>query len=146
MLLKRVHSMKNLYPSSFVTLLTFLSMTLVISTSVNGQNRIDTQRPDAPKLAAYGKHKVGVRTLELVNPNQIDVVNIDTTDPDSPVIPRYDRPLSVELWYPAADDANGGKIQTTYLRDGRTPLGEPAGVCQAPCRNTGSRTCRDRWH
>lgn len=114
--------MKNLYPSSFVTLLTFLSMTLVISTSVNGQNRIDTQRPDAPKLAAYGKHKVGVRTLELVNPNQIDVVNIDTTDPDSPVIPRYDRPLSVELWYPAADDANGGKIQTTYLRDGTTEI------------------------
>ncbi|MEQ8737147.1 MAG: dienelactone hydrolase, partial [Hoeflea sp.] len=41
------------------------------------ENRIDTQRNDAPELAAYGDFKVGVRTLELVNPDQIDILAID---------------------------------------------------------------------
>ena len=28
------------------------------------ENRIDTQRPDAPELAAYGDYRVGVTTTE----------------------------------------------------------------------------------
>jgi predicted dienelactone hydrolase len=53
--------------------------------------------PDAPELAARGEYDVGVRTLELVNPNQIDVLN--STEEDTVM---YDRPLTVEVWYPAA--------------------------------------------
>lgn len=114
--------MKYLYPPGFTALIAVFSLSLGMSKSVHGENRIDTQRPDAPQLAAYGEHKVGVRTLELVNPNQIDVVNIDTTNPDFSSLPKYDRPLTVELWYPAAEDAKGSQLQTTYLRDGKTEI------------------------
>lgn len=47
--------------------------------------------PDAPTLAARGNYKVGVQTLELVNPNQVDILNES----------MYDRPITVEVWYPA---------------------------------------------
>ena len=39
-------------------------------------NQIDLIRPDAPELAAFGTLPIGVRTLHLVNPDQIDVVNV----------------------------------------------------------------------
>lgn len=52
--------------------------------------------PDAPELAARGKFKVGVQTLKLVNPNQIDIIH-SKNGRDS----LYNRPLTVEVWYPA---------------------------------------------
>jgi predicted dienelactone hydrolase len=50
-------------------------------------------RPDAPELALRGEFAVGVTTLDLLNPDQVDIVNGPNT--------RYDRPLKVEVWYPA---------------------------------------------
>ena len=86
------------------------------------ENRIDRIRPDAPVLAAYGSFDIGVRTLEMVNPDQIDIVSIDpdTTDPEN--LPRYDRPLTIELWYPAVDGSEGETSLRAYLRDGRTEV------------------------
>lgn len=52
--------------------------------------------PDAPALSARGEYNVGVRTLNLVNKDQIDVLK--TKNGESP---RYDRQLTVEVWYPA---------------------------------------------
>ena len=40
-------------------------------------NRIDQQLPGAPELAGYGEFSVGVKTIEIVNPDQIDVLKID---------------------------------------------------------------------
>ena len=60
--------------------------------------RIDVQRPDAPELAAYGRHDVGVRTLTRVEPGRRDVLNAVEGRPT----PTYDRALTVEVWYPAA--------------------------------------------
>jgi predicted dienelactone hydrolase len=60
-------------------------------------NRIDLVRPDAPELAAYGKLAIGVRTLQLVNPRQLDIVKAKAGE----AIPVYDRPLTVEVWYPS---------------------------------------------
>ena len=51
---------------------------------------------DAPALAPRGAYHVGVRTLELVNPDQLDILN--AVDGEAPL---YDRPLTVEVWYPA---------------------------------------------
>jgi predicted dienelactone hydrolase len=52
--------------------------------------------PDAPELAPRGEYKVGVRTLDFVNKGQVDILKskggVDVT---------YDRPLKVEVWYPA---------------------------------------------
>lgn len=52
--------------------------------------------PDAPELAARGTYQVGVRTLALTNKDQVDVLN--SKDGNDPL---YDRPLTVEVWYPA---------------------------------------------
>lgn len=65
--------------------------------------------PDAPELAARGEYGVGVRTMELVNPDQIDVVNLSEANPNA----TYDRPLTVEVWYPAIIP-DGSEELTTY--------------------------------
>jgi predicted dienelactone hydrolase len=52
--------------------------------------------PDAPELAKRGIYKVGVKTLEFINKNQIDILN---SKKDIEVV--YDRKLKVEVWYPA---------------------------------------------
>jgi len=101
------------------TILTTL-ITFGISMTVAAENRIDTQRYDAPELAAYGDHAVGVRTIELVNPNQIDVVKIDPSAAKPDTWPMYDRPLTVEVWYPAVAEASGDTSFTAYLRNGKT--------------------------
>lgn len=52
--------------------------------------------PDAPVLAKRGDYKVGVRTVSLVNKNQLDILNYKDS-----VASTYDRPITVEVWYPA---------------------------------------------
>ncbi len=86
------------------------------------ENRIDTQRHDAPELSAYGEFKVGVRTLEMVNPGQIDILAIDPAAEKPAEWPRYDRPLTVEVWYPAESTAEGSTELKAYLRDGKTEV------------------------
>jgi predicted dienelactone hydrolase len=86
------------------------------------ENRIDTQRHDAPELSAYGEYKVGVRTLEMVNSDQIDILAIDPAADKPAEWPRYDRPLTFEVWYPADAAAEGSTELKAYLRDGRTEV------------------------
>ena len=81
------------------------------------ENRIDQIRPDAPELAAYGTAPVGVRTLNLTNPNQINVAKAEAGKEP----PRYDRPLTLEVWYPAKTDQMRGEYRT-LLRDGKTEV------------------------
>ena len=57
--------------------------------------------PNSPDLAARGTYSVGVRTMKLMHPAQVDVLH--TTDGKHPL---YDRPLTVEIWYPATMPAN----------------------------------------
>jgi predicted dienelactone hydrolase len=93
-----------------------------VSINCLAQNRIDTQRPDAPELAAYGQYTVGVKTVEIVNPQQIDIVKIDPAIPKPSNLPRYDRPLTLEVWYPAVNDSQGKTSLNVYLRDGKTKV------------------------
>lgn len=74
-----------------------VTLALMLTIAAVAQNRIDHVRPDAPELAAFGAFAVGVRTLEVTNPDQLDVVGAQPGEP----IPRYDRPLVLEVWYPA---------------------------------------------
>jgi predicted dienelactone hydrolase len=52
--------------------------------------------PDAPELASRGEYTVGVQTLDLIHANQLDILNygkgLDSI---------YNRPLKIEVWYPA---------------------------------------------
>ena len=78
----------------------------------DGHNRIDLIRPDAPDLARRGPHVVGVRTLEMVNPLQPDVLSL------RPLL--KDRHLTVEHWYPAEEGTGRSQPYRALLRDGRT--------------------------
>ncbi len=83
-------------------------------------NRIDTIRPDAPALAKYGSFGIGVKTITLTNPKQLDIVKSKTGEP----MPTYDRPLTVEVWYPAKpapDAANAGQYRV-ITRDPNTEV------------------------
>lgn len=89
---------------------------LAFSATTALANPIDQIRPDAPVLAAYGPQPIGVTTVTLTNPDQIDVVAINGTD-----VVRNDRTLVVEIWYPAAAPSHRGTY-TTLLRDGKTEV------------------------
>jgi predicted dienelactone hydrolase len=64
---------------------------------------------DAPELAHLGHFHVGVRTIELVDAAQVDVLAFD---PASGVAPKRDRVLKVDLWYPG--DVPAGASPETY--------------------------------
>lgn len=74
---------------------------------------------DAPELAKRGGYQVGVRTVEFVNPDQLDVLNL-AENPSA----RYDRSLTVEIWYPAV------------IRDGEAELTTYASYVGRSDRNT----------
>ena len=65
---------------------------------------------DAPELAARGHYAVGVRTVDLLHHDQVDILHFDKSTGKAPL---YDRPLKVEIWYPAIIPA-GQQEQTTY--------------------------------
>lgn len=100
----------------------FLTVTIVAGNAAIAENRIDTQLPNAPELAVYGSHTVGVRTLELTNPDQVDVLALNAMGEKPKTLPRYDRTLTVEIWYPAAQDATGDTAVQAFLRDGQTEV------------------------
>jgi len=62
------------------------------------QNRIDVVTPSAPELAPYGKYAIGVRTLQATDRNRPDILSTKEGGPTA----RYDRTLTLEVWYPAA--------------------------------------------
>ena len=68
-------------------------------------------RADAPELAYRGPHPVGVRTVGVVNPDQLDILRYSDDNTD----PRYDRPLTLEVWYPA--DLRPEQRQVTTYSD-----------------------------
>ena len=98
----------------------YLWMTIFMTFSgfaMAAENRIDTIRSDAPALAAYGKFSIGVKTVKLSNPSQRDIVKFKAGQ----AMPSYDRPLTVEVWYPAtlaAGQAAEGQYRV-LARDGK---------------------------
>ena len=96
------------------TLLITLALLISIVASAQ-QNRIDIIRHDAPELAYFGDYDIGVRTLELTDPNRPDILN--TVEGGETAY--YDRSLTVEAWYPAllAEEQQPGGIYTTSTRN-----------------------------
>jgi predicted dienelactone hydrolase len=102
----------------FATVCTALAFLAFAAQAQAQDNRIDTIRSDAPELARYGKHAVGVKTLNLVHPGQADILRFKAGAP----MPVYDRPLTVEVWYPAAPGATGNGQYKVFTRDGKTEV------------------------
>jgi predicted dienelactone hydrolase len=79
------------------------------------QNHIDTVTPSAPELAPYGQYAIGVRTIQVTDKNRPDILNTKEGGPTA----RYDRTLTLEVWYPAslaAGQKAGGEYRA-ILRD-----------------------------
>ena len=97
----------------FPSLVLFLGLLLVgpsdvtalFAQSRNGVFVYGDALPDAPKLSARGHHSVGVRTLEVVHENQIDILN-SSDGKDS----HYDRKLTLEVWYPCQENDEGPSL------------------------------------
>ncbi|WP_299623397.1 alpha/beta fold hydrolase [uncultured Tateyamaria sp.] len=97
-----------------------LAATAALTTTVAADalaNPIDQIRPDAPELAAYGAFSVGVQTLDVKIPDSVDVLGVEGKD-----VPRYDRPLTLEVWYPAAEGTVPGGSYRALIRDGATEV------------------------
>jgi predicted dienelactone hydrolase len=130
-------------PTSILIVLALAVAASSLATAQETANRIDVQRPDAPELAAYGGFAVGVRTVELVHHDQIDVLRLVALEAGSPAgnpagstqsepgsdagaaaeepLPRADRVLPVEIWYPAEPGGTATPYRV-FLRDGRTEV------------------------
>jgi dienelactone hydrolase len=80
-----------------------LSFFVAVSVMAQGNYLAGDPMPGAPELAPRGAYGVGVQTLSLSKPNSLDVLNARI----------YDRPLTVEVWYPAIIP-DGVEQLTTY--------------------------------
>lgn len=105
---------------SVATLLTACGGSDRVETVLVDENRIDIIRSDAPALASLGAYSVGVKTLSFTNANQLDIVNAKADG----TTPTYNRPLTVEVWYPAklaTGQAAAGEYKA-MTRDGKTTV------------------------
>jgi len=94
---------RNLFASG---LLALSLAALAVATAAAAPSRTGI---DAPELAALGRYAVGVRSITLVDRNQLD---LDAIDPKTGVPAQRDRNLKVEIWYPAV--AVAGATPVTY--------------------------------
>ena len=67
----------------------------------------------SPQLSKNGIYPVGVKTLTIVNPKQLDPISKTLKD----------RPLKIELWYPSNKNFTHNKLKTIYKN--QTKLGSP---------------------
>ena len=101
---------------------TATALALTIGLGAHAQdNRVDTVRIDAPELAKFGNFGIGVKTLKITNPNQLDILKAKAGEP----IAMYDRPLTVEIWYPGKANGTPSAVTSsgqykTFIRDGKT--------------------------
>jgi dienelactone hydrolase len=104
---------------------------LLLSTSSRSQTAPQNQTDvffsvppaDAPELAPRGPYAVGVRTVEVKNPGQVDILNFDKATGKAPL---YDRPLPLEIWYPAT--IPDGKEQRSVYEMALPGEASPSGV------------------
>ena len=89
-----------------------------------GQPVFSVPPADAPELAHRGTYSVGVRTLNVVNQGQVDILHFDAKTGKAPL---YDRPLRLEVWYPAIAPP-GEAERTVYESSMPRPESLPAGV------------------
>jgi predicted dienelactone hydrolase len=88
---------------------------LALSSGSAAANPIDQIRPDAPALAPFGEYAIGVQTIDLVDPGRPDILRVTEDE-----VPTYDRPLRLEIWYPAAGASEARGQYDVVLRDGVT--------------------------
>ena len=74
-----------------------ICLQVLVSPALAQTNRIDMISPFAPELAKFGRYPIGVRTIEAIDRNRIDIIS---TKPGG-ASAHYDRRFVLEVWYPA---------------------------------------------
>lgn len=103
-------------------ILTTAAVSLATTLPLAAENRIDGQAANAPELSAYGAFDIGVRQFNFVNPDQLDVETLAINPPADGSTPIYDRPVTVEMWYPALQGSTGDTSLDAFIRDGTTEV------------------------
>src|SRR3954453_21713014 len=78
--------------------LSTLAAVALAGSALAQSNRIAVVTPSAPELAPYGSYAIGVRTLQATDRNRPYILSTKEGGPTA----RYDRTLTLEVWYPAA--------------------------------------------
>lgn len=89
----------------------FVFLFLLMGTTLRAQHDFlyGDPLPDAPVLALRGDHGLGVRTVEFVHEDQVDILNSKEGKD-----PLYARKLTVEIWYPGEIPAG---VEATVVYD-----------------------------
>src|SRR5262249_16764513 len=87
-----------------------IAVAVLLTLSLQAQNYYSVPPIDAPELAPRGPHSAGVPTVPFGHRGQPDILHFDK---DSNQAPLYDRPLTVEIWYPATIPT-GAREHTEY--------------------------------
>jgi len=87
-----------------------MAIVLCCAAPVLGSEAPSRYGVDAPELAHLGRHAVGVRTLNLIQHDQIDVLAFDPAKGPAALV---DRALTVDLWYPARPAPRAARVVYT---------------------------------
>lgn len=73
--------------------LVLMTLVTLVSFSAFSAQKLFTEQPSMmPQLANSGEHLVGVKTIEVVNPDQLNLTDFTS---------KQDRALTLEVWYPS---------------------------------------------
>lgn len=86
---------------------TILFLSIIHNSHSQDEFLIGDALPDAPELTTRGTYGVGVQTIDLVNKGQLDVLSIKEGKGET-----YDRPITIEVWYPALVPEGVEEIET----------------------------------
>jgi predicted dienelactone hydrolase len=109
------HRRHRSWSTTHVALLACLATLSAAAPCARAQEPPSRPAVDSPELAALGHDAVGVRTLTLVEHDAVDVV-----------APGKDRPVVVDLWYPAT--ARAGSRPEVYSASLQSEPPDPAVV------------------
>ena len=96
--------------SNLAVLVLPLALSVLHAQTQSAKTYFSVPRADAPELAPRGKYPVGVRSVEIIHPQQPDILRFDKQTGKAPL---SDRKLTLEIWYPATLP-NSAAEQTTY--------------------------------
>lgn len=97
--------MKLISPPIYFAFFVVANLVFVTVTGhANAAEQLFTEQPTMmPELAKNGEYQVGVQTIEVINPDQLDLTDFTS---------KKDRTIKLEVWYPA--NVNSDSQPTTY--------------------------------
>ena len=105
----------------------FLALNLLAATCAFAAEPPSRPSMDAPELAKLGSFGVGVKTMVLVDRDQVDLFAFDAK---TGTAPKRDRKLTVDVWYPARPAPDASPETYSASMDSEPPA--PPAAFQVP--------------